>query len=167
MSTLRESVLRMVSEAFPALSYGYPRTYLVAAVRAAGGGQPLRLDLVPPPDAAHLAPLNAVTPWTIAGVVASPVVGSRVAVAFVDADKRRPIVLGFEPGTPVDAAVDASGTVAVGASASAVELAGGDVTLLAYTGRVVRYGDPILFGAPGQGTVSPGAVLTHFSKVQA
>ena len=161
--TLRTSILRVVASAFPALAYGYPRTYTVAAVRADG-----RLDLTPPPDARHLAELAAVAPCTIAGVVISPAVGAEVLVTFADADPRRPRVLGFAPGTPTAAGVDASGTITIGASAGAVDIAGGSVTdISGGAGRVVRYGDPIVFAVPGPGTITAGAVLTHFSKVSA
>lgn len=142
--TLRASVLRIVANAFPALAYGYPRTYVVASVAASGA-----LDLVPPSDAMHLAELAAVTPYTIAGVRIEPAVGTEVLVVFADADPRRPRVLGFAAGTPANAWIDAGGTVRIGENASDVEIAGGSVTLTPAQaiGRVVRYGDPAAIGA--------------------
>lgn len=149
--TLRQSVLRIVANAFPALAYGYPRTYIVASV--AGDG---RLDLVPPPDAAHLAELASVAPYTIAGVAIAPVVGSEVLVAFADADPRRPRVVGYAQGVPTDASVNTTGTLYVGPDATLVDIGSGSETLsaAAAVGRVVRYGDAILFGAPGAGVVT-------------
>jgi hypothetical protein len=86
--SLRASVVRIVESAFPALIYSVPRTYIVQAVRA-----DKRLDLVPPPDAPYLPELPATEQWGL-GVV-TPVVGQHVAVWFRDADKSRPIVIGF------------------------------------------------------------------------
>lgn len=55
----------------------------------------------------------------------------------------------------------------IGPSADEVDIAGGNVSDATGAGRVVRYGDPIVFSAPGPGTVIPGLVLNHFSKVKA
>ena len=129
--TLRELVLRIVAEAFPALVYGVPRTYVVQAVRSDG-----RLDLSPPPDAVALPELVNVEPWTLNGVMVAPTPGTEVVVVFRDASPSRPVVVGYAQGvaaaggspnatTPTRLEVDASTMVTVGASASAVELAGG------------------------------------------
>lgn len=172
--TLRELVLRIVAEAFPALVYGMPRTYVVQAVRSDG-----RLDLSPPADAVALPELVNVEPWALNGVMVAPTPGTEVVVVFRDASPSRPVVVGYAQGvaaaggspnatTPTRLEVDASATVTVGASASAVELGHGSITdLTGGTGRVVRYGDPIVFGPPGPGFVSAGAVLTSFSRVKA
>lgn len=93
--TLRSRVLRIVAEAFPALTYGYPRTYQVAGVGADG-----RLDLAPPTDAPHLAALPKVEPWTPYGITVTPVIGSLVIVGFRDALPSRPFVLGYAPTVP-------------------------------------------------------------------
>jgi len=153
--TLRELVLRIVADAFPALVYGVPRTYIVQSVRADG-----RLDLSPPPDAVALPELVNVEPWTLNGVVVTPTAGTEVVVVFRDASPTRPIVVGYVQGiasggaspnatTPSRLEVDATAMVTVGASASAVELAGmqSDTILVPGTeaGRVVRYGDVIMF----------------------
>lgn len=129
--TLRELVLRIVAEAFPALVYGVPRTYVVQSVRSDG-----RLDLSPPPDAVALPELVNVEPWCLNGAVVTPTPGTEVVVVFRDASPSRPVVVGYAQGvaaaggspnatTPTRLEVDASDTVTVGASSSAVELAGG------------------------------------------
>ena len=161
--TLRTSILRVVASAFPALAYGYPRTYTVAAVRADS-----RLDLTPPPDARHLAELAAVAPYTIAGVAISPAVGAEVLVAFADADPRRPRVLGFAPGTPTAAGVDASGTVRVGASSLLVSIGNGSESVsnpVGAVGRVVRYGDTMVFPVGPAATPTALTVLADVPLV--
>lgn len=85
-------VKRIASEAFPALTYGYPRTYIVAAVESDG-----RLSLAPPSDAPHLRALPNVEAWAPYGMRLSPVVGSRVVVGFRDANPARPFVVAWEP----------------------------------------------------------------------
>lgn len=90
--TFRSRVLRIVSEAFPALVYGYPRTYIVEAVGGDG-----RLSLRPPADAPHLRALPKVEAWAPYGMRLTPAVGSRVVVGFRDANPARPFVLAYEP----------------------------------------------------------------------
>lgn len=131
MASLRALVIRIVADAFPALAYGYPRTYVVQAVRADG-----RLDLSPLPDAVGLPELPAVEPWTLGGAAVTPSPGAEVVIAFRDADPTRPVVVGYAQapaagGTsplaslPSALRLDAFALVEVGPSASAVELAGG------------------------------------------
>jgi hypothetical protein len=90
--SVRTSILRMVGEAFPALVYGYPRTYKVAAVRG-----DKTLDLVPPEDALHLPELDAVEQWGAAGHRLNHADGAEVTVVFRDADPSRPIVVSASP----------------------------------------------------------------------
>jgi hypothetical protein len=135
--TLKAAVLRWVAEAFPALFYSAPRTYLVHAVRS-----DKRLDLTPPPDASWLPELPNVEQWTGAGELATPAVGADVTVFFRDANPTRPVAIGWGPGTPIDTSADASGTVALGASSSAVHLAHA-------AGAVVRHGDTVAIAGPG------------------
>jgi len=90
----RLELLGAVASAFPALVYGYPRTYLIAGVDA-----DLRLDLVPPPDATHLPELRAVEQWALGGVLVKPVVGREVGVVFRDANPARPVVAYWGPGS--------------------------------------------------------------------
>jgi len=158
--TLRELVLRIVAEAFPALVYGVPRTYVVQSVRSDG-----RLDLSPPPDAVALPELVNVEPWTLNGLMVAPTPGTEVVVVFRDASPSRPVVVGYAQGvaaaggspnatTPTRLEVDASDTVTVGASASAVELAGGGSSVARAgdtAGRLIfDAGIQTLYYAPGQ-----------------
>jgi hypothetical protein len=104
----------------------------------------------------------------LAGSSCVPTAGTLAYVAFANQDPSKPILVAFGPTLPSEATVDATGTVAIGPSADTVELAGGNVTdLTGGVGRVVRYGDPIVFSAPGPGTITAGAVVNHFSKVTA
>ena len=163
--TLRELVLRIVAEAFPALVYGVPRTYVVQAVRSDG-----RLDLSPPPDATMLPELVNVEPWTLNGVMVAPTPGTEVVVVFRDASPSRPVVVGYAQGvaaaggspnatTPTRLEVDASNTVTVGASASTVELAGGGSAVARvddYVGQLVwDSGTMTLYYSPSSPTTLP------------
>lgn len=92
----------------------------------------------------------------VSGVKADVPLGSLVLVGFVNADPARPVVLAFE---------DADGD---GFDTDSLTLASGNTPdPTGGLGRVVRYGDPIVFATPGPGVVSAGAVLTNFSKVKA
>lgn len=95
--SVRESVIRIVASAFPALTYSYPRTYVVGKVYARGVD---RVDLVPPPDARWLDDLTGVSTWSLGGARVQPVVGAEVIVVFRDADKRRPVIAGYAVGVP-------------------------------------------------------------------
>lgn len=86
--TIRESVKRMVASEIDRLRYAYPRTYIVAAVKA-----DKRLDLVPPPDVPSLPELENVERWALGEV--TPALGSEVLVFFRDADQTRPVVVGL------------------------------------------------------------------------
>jgi hypothetical protein len=138
--TLRDMVIRIIANAFPALVYGYPRTYIVAAVNADD-----TLDLVPPPTSGYLRDLRSVPQWNTGGLIVTPELGAEVVVVFRDADETRPVVQSWAPGVPVELAADASDLVAVGESASAVELAGGGPA-------VVRVGDAVAAGYLAQDT---------------
>jgi hypothetical protein len=151
--TLRDMVIRIVANAFPALVYGYPRTYIVAAVNADD-----TLDLVPPPTSGYLRDLRSVPQWNTGGCIVTPELGAEVAVVFRDADETRPVVQSWAPGVPVELAADASDLVAVGESASAVELAGGGPA-------VARVGDTCDVGTLRVETTAfplpPGVLFTY------
>ena len=158
----------LVRDALPRLAYLAPRRYRIVeqigerltlqAVRAAAGVPDLLMVPVSP---------------GVAGTRAEHTPGAVCVVQFLDGDPSAPMVTHFEAADgngwlPVGLTLDATGAVKVGPSADLVELAGGDVTdISGGAGRVVRYGDPIVFGAPGPGVVSAGAIVTHFSKVTA
>lgn len=145
--TLRESVIRIVGQAFPQLVYGYPRTYVVAAVDAAG-----RLDLVPPPGAAYLPELPAVEQWSLGGATIRPAVGSTVTVLFRDAMRDRPIVVHWDRTLPTRADLDATDLTVIGASSDEVYLGGSPRE------QVHRVGDTGTAGSwTVQNTVSPPA----------
>lgn len=123
-----------------------------------------------PTDATFSPQLPVRVPYSPALAGSSSVVpaGTLAYVGFANADPSKPFLVRFGAGaTSTSTTIDATSSMAIGASAGAVTIAGGDVTDATGLGRVVRYGDPIVFGAPGPGTVSPGLVLNHFSKVKA
>ncbi len=141
LNSLATMVLRKVAEWFPQLFYGYPRTYIVATVR-----DDQRLDLVPPPDAPHLAELLNVEQWNLGGSLTLPAVGASVTVSFRDALPTRPIILGFAPALPAEITLDASDRIRVGDSADEVEIAGGGRELAApgtEIGQAIAYGDTV------------------------
>lgn len=93
----------------------------------------------------------------IAGVRADATLGARVLVGFVDSDASRPVVLAWE---------DAEGG---GFAPARLDLVGEDDHVIDpdnATGRVVRYGDPIIFASPGPGVVKLPAV-GNLSRVRA
>lgn len=109
--------------------------------------------------------------------------GALVLVGFVNGDDKRPFVAFYDaPGgagfTPSTSTLDASGTVRVGPSASAVELAHGSATIASVgdeAGRVVRFGDsimvpvgspPVLTAVPVIGS-APGATVTPVAPFSA
>jgi hypothetical protein len=126
LSVFRNIERRMATR-FPALTWGFPRTYVVAAVR---GNK--TLDLRPPADSPHLPSLAAVEQWLPGGMAVVPKVGARCLVAFRDARSGTPAVVGYEPGGVPDE---------VDWDADAVKLGRAD-------GTVVREGDTISIAGP-------------------
>lgn len=151
--TLRAMMIRIVANAFPALVYGYPRTYIVAAVNADD-----TLDLVPPPTSGYLRDLRSVPQWNTGGLIVRPELGAEVCVTFRDADETRPVAQSWAPGVPLGLVADASDLVAVGESATAVELAGGGPA-------VARVGDTCDVGSLTVATttppLAPGVIITY------
>ena len=83
--SIADMIRRLLSQAFDDAI----RTYVVAATREGG-----LLDLVPPASAPHLPEMRAVEQWSLGGCVYKASVGEEVAVAFLDSNKTRPIVIG-------------------------------------------------------------------------
>jgi len=90
--SIRASVLKWVADAFPALTYAIPRTYVVAGLYPRGDA---RVDVVPPPGSPELPELRGVPVWTLGGAVVLPTLGAEVLVWFRDADRRRPVVVAW------------------------------------------------------------------------
>lgn len=159
--SLRASVQRLVWRRLQE----YQRTYLVGGAHADG-----RLDLIPPPDAAHLPEMNAVPIWTMGGGTVTPAPGAEVLVIFRDRQRRRPVVLAFAPGLPLKVELDADQEVLLGDGATqGVARRGDSVTVLLppamFTGTVG--------GAPASGMVvwvpsqTMGTITTFSAKVRA
>jgi hypothetical protein len=115
-----------------------------------------RLDLQVVRVSTGLPDVQAVLPRPgVAGCKVQPALGSRVLVAFVNADPTNPVVTGFENAEasgylPLNLTADATGTVAVGPSASGVALAGGGAAI----GRV---GDEITISSTQWTAAAPTA----------
>jgi len=164
-----EALRRFVRAVCPELRWSGVHEYRVGMIEAGGA----RLALQPVRSVHGLPDLRFVRVRPgVFGASATPALGALCLVAFVDSDPARPVVVaGDDPDSPgflpVDAALDASGSVAVGASADLVELGSGSDTVGTSTGRVVRYGDTVVYGGgggPGVLTVGPG---TPFARVSA
>jgi hypothetical protein len=138
------SIRRKVAEWFPALVYGYPRTYRVGAVQSDG-----RLDLDPPQDAPHLPPLARVEVWGLGGAKVKPRPGSLVAVCFRDANPARPYVHALQPlalSTPTETTISAD-TVKVGDGFARAVREGDTYTLGTATGVLTFVSTPDTNGA--------------------
>jgi len=109
----------------------------------------------------------------IAGASCDPMLGSLVLVTFVDSDPARPVVVAFDdedaPGfVPTAAALDATASVTIGASATLTTIGSGTDTPVDATGRIVRYGDNITWVTPGPGLIVPAVSgVTPIAKVSA
>lgn len=123
-----------------------------------------RLTLQAVRKLAGLPDVLPVSAWPgIAGASSQPQLGAIVVVAFFEGDPAQPFVTHYEPSEgagflPVSSTIDASGTVHIGPSAVAVQLAGGSDAVApgAEAGRVVRYGDTIMF--PSGSAATPTAL---------
>ena len=174
-SRLLEALRALLPVLLPREPYLGPREYRVVRMRpSASSAEQTRVELQIVRAASGMPDQLMVPAWPgVAGAHAEAAPGALVLVQFIDGDRGRPYVCAWstrdDPAwRPTTLTLDATGTVKIGPSATAVEIAGGDVTdISGGAGRVVRYGDPIVFGAPGPGVVSAGAVLNHFSKAKA
>lgn len=148
--SVRGAVQAISREGLPEWPFMFPRTYtIVGYTEGSGTPTPILLDLIPPPSSPELPPLAKVPQWLLGGAQITPFVpaaasvshalgATSVIVVFLDANPTAPVVIAFGPG-----------------AVSRVDMGNGDVADIAATahGRVVRYGDPILFSVPGAGTV--------------
>ena len=156
--TVREERADAGAATFAALVRAFTRetffhaVYEYRVISVAGG----YLDLRPMRSARGLPDLSNVPMRSGSpGAAGTPVAGSSVLVGFLDGDPTRPAVLSYEgpagsAHSPADVTISADGAVTVGGT----EL----TSTINSAGRFVRYGDPIIFSAPGPGTVTlPGA----------
>lgn len=106
-----------------------------------------RLNLQSVRVSTGLPDVKAVLPRPgVAGAKGQPALGSRVIVAFVNADPTNPVVIAYENAEaggflPLSVTLDASGSVHLGPSASSVDLAGGGQ-------KVARNTDPVKVTIP-------------------
>lgn len=134
----------IVSALFPWLPFARPVEYRVVTQEGE------RLNLQPVRVSSRMPDLRRVFVRPgVAGCRADVALGSRVIVVFVEGDPARPMVIAHE---------DADGA---GFAPTRLDLVGEDDAVASPSealGRIVRYGDPITFSAPGPGTVVlPGA----------
>lgn len=164
-ASLRRAVERAVPWARFGLLYRYRvlemvgvRANLRAVAKRAGVPDAIAVDMAP----------------GMAGLSAELTPGATVLVTFIEGDPALPIVTHFERVgqsgfLPVSLALDASGTVQIGASASSVEL-GGDATISGTQAnterRFLRLGDPIIFSAPGPGILAAPPANAPFSTAR-
>lgn len=154
-TTRRLDAMRRIFEAlFPDLKYR--GAYEFRVVTQEGD----RLNLQPVRAASGMPDLSRVPMRPgVAGLRADVQLGSLVLVTFADADPSRPQVFAHEaPDSP-------------GYAPARLDLVGEDDTLLTpevdAIGRVLRYGDPITFSAPGPGVVAAPPAPGSFSRVRA
>lgn len=132
---LSDAIRAIVRAELPELTFLGTYEYTVQRVRGA------RIDATPASDL-PLPPLvdRELSPSTLAEVVSGAVVGSLARVQFVNGDPTRPEIVGLSAPSST-AAIDATDTIALGAHAEAVELAGG-------AAAVGRIGDMITVFLP-------------------
>lgn len=156
---------------FPREPYAYPRKYRVIRMRPGTADATLtRFELQIVTKAAGFPDMLLVDAWPgIAGGRAEVMPGALVLVSFIDGDKGQPIVTHFATADdpafkPVNTVLDASSSVKIGKSAASVELASGSdsVETPNEIGRVIRYGDPLVFpvGSAGTPTVCTAVAFT-------
>lgn len=141
---------RLVATVFPGFLYALVHEYAVAESDGLTfSGTPTDPDFSPPlPTGVPYAP-------SLAGSSCVVPVGTLAYVGFANADPGKPYLVRFAQVTPTSTAVDASGTVTVGASGTAVVL-GAPTT----PQRFAREGDTYTLG-------TATGVLTFVSTPQA
>lgn len=161
------ALVAIAREAFPRHNFMCPYRYRVTDMVASR----VRLQAVKAapglPDILHVSVLPG-----LAGGAAVFQSGTLVLVEFIEGDPAQPIVTHFEAEggagwLPISVTLDASSSVKIGPSADMVEIGSGTDAPADATGRVVRYGDLVLFpgsGGPAAITLNPGA---HAAKVKA
>lgn len=125
-----------------------------------------------PTDATFSPALPVGVPYApaLAGAYAVVPVGTLAYVGFANADPAKPYLVRFAMGAPTATTIDASASVNVGASATAVVLANASPvatspSTAASERRVVCYGDSIVVGlTAGAITLAPASTC---SKVRA
>ena len=143
-----EAYRRIIDALFPALKYANMYEYRVVTQEGE------RLNLQPVRVSTGMPDLRRVFVRPgVAGCRADVALGSRVLVAFANGDPAAPVVLAFE---------DAEGG---GFAPTRLDLVGEDdsaVSAINAAGRVIRYGDTIVFpyGSAGTPTEFPITILT-------
>ena len=161
---LKRAISAFVRELFPNIDYFRPYVYVVLAWDESSQTG----DLQPSTGSAGMPPLSK-CPHRFPGKF-KLTAGQEVVVQFDNGDPTRYFISHLGAQLPAKSSLDATDEVDIGASASSVKLAGGsDVVVSAAlgVGRVVRYGDPIVFAPPGNGIVSLPPAGGPVAKVKA
>jgi hypothetical protein len=135
---LRNSIASIVRELFPDLFFRGIFSYTLEGIAND------RFDATP--EREGLPPLRSRPLWPgAAGHTAKPQPGSKLLVAFVNADASRPVVVGFEPlsgsgiGKPVETRLEGSKVILDGTTIEAGSAAA----------TVIRDGDTVQIFTPG------------------
>lgn len=160
MNRLLGSLKASILAALPTIPYWVPRRFRVIQMHAGDNRvelQAIQKSLLFP----DVLPIS-INPG-MAGLWAKLTPGTVVVVQFVDGDPSLPIVTHFAAPDdggflPLELYLDASSKVTIGASAGVVEI-GGEDTVADPTGRFVRWGDSVVFPAPGIGLLVPTPAL--------
>ena len=148
---LKRAISAFVRELFPNLDYYRPWLYSVVLWNDSDQTG----DLQPAASSKGMPPL--------------PAARHRLLPAKVTLAPGQEVVVQFENGDPTSYFISHVGTLASGSAPTGINLSTSDDTVSpgpAASRRVLRYGDSIVFGAPGPGVVAlpaPGPV----SKVKA
>ncbi len=154
-----DSFRALAREAVPTTFFGTYQYRVVSQAADRITMQPVRKGIGLPDEAAI-----DVRPG-LPGMKSTLVPGCRVLVSFIDGDAAQPYVHAFEPAgssgfLPVTVSIDATDTVAIGETASDVELAAAEA-------RVIRSGDKVAVSGPADPTtgIAMGIITLHPSVV--